>query len=445
MSVLGACLLGDRGAIERAIQALTPEDFYRDVHAHIFRTMEEMAARDEPVDPVTLKDALMARGLLGQVGGVGFLLQLGEIEFTTANVEYYAAIVKRKARLRRLAESAALLYREAMSDPEEADALLEEAERQMMAIRETGGAGSAKDFRQLAPEAIDVIEARGKRDGGITGLETPFDALNWYTGGLQDGNFIVLAARPSVGKTALACDLVRHAVRRGNSVLMFALEMSAEEMTLRLLGAESAIDGHAVRTGQLSDADWPRLTEGMERLWDGRLLIDDTTSATPMYLRSVARRRKAECGLSLIVVDYLQLMDGGNERRSENRNLEISYISRSLKLMAKEFQVPLIALSQLSRAVERRENKRPMLSDLRDSGSLEQDADIVMMLHRENYQAEPTGETAEAPGQDPAAPEPAELIIRKQRNGPTGTVNLHFHGKYARFAGVATDRELGAF
>lgn len=438
-AVLGAMMLGD-GAADVGLELLTRNDFYRDVHAHIFDGMEALRVRSEPVDAVTLKDELHRTGILERIGGIAYLIQLGDAEFTTANLAHYARIVREKATLRRLIAVCGSLATLAYAE-EETAALLERAEREMFALRPRDANPTRRPLQELLSAELSDIEARGKaQNGGITGLPTGFPCIDRKLSGLQRGDFLLLAARPSVGKSALASCIAANVTKGGGTTLFFSLEMSGPEITQRILTAESRVDSHAVRTGQLDERGWEWLLSGVQRLWDGHCFIDDNTQITPGYLRSECRRVRAEHGLDLVVIDYLQLMNGGGDGRAgENRNAELSQISRSLKLLAKEFDVPVLALSQLSRAVEKRENKRPLLSDLRDSGSLEQDADVVMFLHREGYAGDKPDESGSS---NPARPDPTELIIRKHRKGPTGTVNLLFLPQFARFENAAIVAEV---
>ncbi|MES2461808.1 MAG: replicative DNA helicase, partial [Armatimonadota bacterium] len=308
-------------------------------------------------------------------------------------------------------------------------------------LRPKDGEETNHRLKMLMEPELDAIQARGQQSGSITGLETGFSSLDWMLSGMQPADFLLLAARPSLGKTALATAIAANVTKKGKTTQFFSLEMSRSQVVQRMLTAEGRVDSHRVRTGQLEHEDWEKLVAGSNRLWDGECLIDDNSLITPAYMRSVCRRTKAKHGLDLVIVDYLQLMNGGagDGKPGENRNAELSDISRSLKLLGKEFGVPVFALSQLSRNVEKRENKRPMLSDLRDSGSLEQDADVVMFLYRESYQAD--GGTAADP-EAAMKPDETEVIIRKQRMGPTGTVKLGFVPAYARFEELADEEEI---
>ncbi len=447
MAVLGAMMLGGRASVERAVSLLMRADFYRDAHAHIYDAMTMLAGKGEPVDIVTLKDELQRRGVLDGIGGVGYLMQLDDIAFTIANLEHYAKIVSDKATLRRMIDAASEIATAAFAEADDADALIEQAEARFLAIRPQRGKDTARSLKQRAHDEMEAIEQRGrhrKESGGSTnnagrailGIPTGFHGLDWYLSGLKRANFILLAARPSVGKTALAACIAANVTRAGHAVALFTLEMSGQEMAQRILTAEGRVDSHSVSTGQMEPEDWKKILAGADRLCRGECIIDDNTTVTPAYLRAKLRRIQAEHGLDLVVIDYIGLMSSGGSgsgRRNETRNEELSQISRSLKLIAKEFDVPVLALAQLNRGVEQRTDKRPLLSDLRDSGSLEQDADAVMFLHRDSYQSDDAG------ARDNYQIDPTEVIIRKQRNGPTGTLQLGFTPAYARFENLVNE------
>jgi replicative DNA helicase len=451
MAVLGAMLLGDRGALERATEILTRDDFYRDTHAHIFDGMVALAEKDEPVDPVTLKDELQRKGILEQIGGVGYLLQLGEIEFTTANIVYYARIVQEKAVLRRLIEAASQIAGLAYGEVEEVSEMVDRAERTIFEVARRRDSQGFTPLRPLLNDAFEKIDTLYHDRGITTGVDTGFSDINYMTSGLQDGDLIILAARPSMGKTSLAMGIGQNAcLRAGKSVAVFSLEMSKESLVQRLICSEARVDAHRMRTGFLQDDDWERISGAVQRLWDANLFIDDSTDMSHLEMRAKCRRLRAEHGLDLVIVDYLQLMRGTG-RGDSNRNEEITQIARGLKSLARELKVPVIALSQLSRAVERREDKRPMLSDLRESGSIEAEADIVSFIYRPAYyerkqmMSQDAEEKKEEEQQSDYEGEEAEVIIAKQRNGPTGTVKLAFIPKYARFDNLAEHREDSPF
>ena len=455
MAVLGALMLGDRGAVERVLELLTRDDFYRDVHAHLFDGMVSLAEKDEPIDIVTLKDELQRRGVLEGVGGVSYLMQLGDIQFTTANVTYYATIVQEKAVLRRLIDAASQIAGLAYAAEEEVGELVDKAERTVFEVARRRNSQSFAPLRPLLSEAFDKISESYHERGMVSGVDTGFDQLNYITSGLQDGDLIIVAARPSMGKTSLCLGIGQNAcLRAGKSVAVFSLEMSKEQLVQRMICSEARIDAHKLRTGYLDDPDWTKLADAVNRLWDANLFIDDTTDLSSLEMRAKCRRLRAEHGLDLVIVDYLQLMRG-HGKGDGNRNEEITSIARGLKSLAREMRVPVIALSQLSRAVERREDKRPMLSDLRESGAIEAEADVVAFIYRPAYYERKeaisqedderkdkmieSGETGAYAGEE------AELIVAKQRNGPTGTVKLAFLPKFARFDNLEIGREESPF
>lgn len=450
MSVLGALLLGDRTAVERATETLQREDFYRDAHGRIYEAMISLTERDEPVDIVTLKDELDKRGILDAVGGIGYLIQLGEFVPTTANVVYYAEIVAKKAVLRRLIEAAGEIAGLAYSQSEEVDQLTDLSERLIFNVARRRRTQGFTPLKPLLSDVFDRIDTLYHERGVTTGIDTGFNDLNYITSGFQPGDLIIIAARPSMGKTALTLNIGQNAALRSEkSVAVFSLEMSKESLVQRMICSEARVDAHRLRTGFLTEEDWSRLAQAVDRLWNARLFIDDTTDVSALEMRAKCRRLRAEYGLDMVIVDYLQLMRGSNKNGGfDNRNNEITEIARGLKNLARELEVPVIALSQLSRAVEKREDKRPMLSDLRDSGSIEAEADVVGFIYRPSYYAskEAISQDAEekadqARGDGEYQGEEAEVIIAKQRNGPTGTVKLAFLPKFARFDNLAQNRE----
>ncbi|MEI6431323.1 MAG: replicative DNA helicase [bacterium] len=456
MAVLGAMMLGDRTGVERALEMLTKDDFYRDAHSHIFDAMANLNAKSEPIDLITLKDELQSRGILQQVGDVAYLMQLGEIEFTTANLNFYARIVQEKGALRRLIDACSQIAGDAYSEPEEVSDLMEQAERLILDVARQKDAKGFAALRPLLNQIFDKVDhLYNEKGAGVTGIDTGFVDLNMMTSGLQGGDLFILAARPAMGKTSLAMGIGQNAALIGKTVAVFSLEMSKEQLVQRMICSEARVDAHRVRTGFLREDDWSRLAEAVQRLWDCNLFIDDSTDMTALEMRAKCRRLHAEHGLDLVVVDYLQLMRGGG-RSESNRNEEITTIARGLKSLAREMNVPVIALSQLSRAVERREDKRPMLSDLRESGSIEAEADLVTFIYRPAYYERK--ETVSADNNDGddnqnqgggndefGGGEEAEVIIAKHRNGPVGTVKLAFLPKYARFDNLAEFREDNPF
>lgn len=450
-SVLGAMII-DRSAVERALEILKPDDFYREAHQRVFEAMWDLAERSEPVDLVTLSDALRVRQQLDQVGGVSYLATLADIVPTTANVEYYAKIVEEKAILRRLIEASSRITGWAYDQPDEVTNIVDRAEQEIFKVGQRRMGSFFYPIKSLVADGWDAIEAAYEDQSDVTGVDTGFDKLNFMTSGLQPSDFIIVAARPSMGKTAFSLGMAVNAAKAQNqAVAVFSLEMSKEQLTMRMITSEARVNAHRLRTGYLRDGDWSKIADAVARLSDLKVFIDDSSDITPMQMRAKCRRLAAEHKLGLIVIDYLQLIHGGG--RDENRNQEITTIARSLKAMAKELNVPVIALSQLSRAVERREDKRPMLSDLRESGSIEAEADVVMFLYRDAYykrKEEMAGKSLAEIGHDKQEErrvpgeeqnEVTEIIISKHRNGPVGTVKLSFIAEFARFENLAEHEE----
>ena len=425
-AVLGAMLLKE-GAVTIVAEMLSPEDFYRETHRLVYEAMLEIKERSEPVDIVTLTEQLRKSGNLAKIGGIPAITLIANSVPTAANVQYHAQIVWEKAQLRKLIHTATEIVGTAYEEADPVDTIMDNAERRILGL--SGGKGG-KDFtgiKDILLETLIQLEKRYENKGSITGLPTGFRDLDQLTAGLQKSDLILVAARPSMGKTAFTLNIAAHVVLRAKEpVAFFSLEMSKEQLVQRMLCAEGRIDSQRLRVGDLDEEDWGHLIETASRLSAAPLYIDDTPGITAMDLRSKARRLKAEKGLSLIVIDYLQLMQGRTSKSGDNRQQEISEISRSLKALARELDVPVIALSQLSRSVEARQVKRPMLSDLRESGSLEQDADIVMFLYREDYY-DPETENKNI----------TEVIIAKHRNGPVDTVDLTFLKQFTKFGDLS--------
>lgn len=427
MAVLGAMMLGEASTADDALTLLSPADFYREVHGEIFAAMRGLRDKREPVDAVTLQAELSRRKIYEQCGGVAYLMTLGDFTPTTANLPHYAALVKDASLKRQLQAFCMSAYRRVHTEPDTPAAeLLEDAEQAVLALRPVEGQKSARFLREWMAEETTAIEERGFNAGALTGLSTGFFGLDHMLAGLQPSDLLILAARPSVGKTALAVDIMRSVVKSGAAVFFASLEMSGNQQAQRTLAAEGRVDANALRTGRMSEEDWRAITAAQERLHDGICIVDDDANQTPGSLGAACRRMKQKHALDLVIVDYLQLMNGGGGRRYENRNVEVSYISRSLKLLAKELGAPVLALSQLSRDIDKRADPRPQLSDLRDSGSLEQDADVVMFLHRELTEQEEKDLPKDAPV-------PTIVSVRKQRMGPTGDVKLGFVRRFARY------------
>ena len=419
-AVLGAVLLNAE-AIHQAVDFIRETDFFRDAHRRIFARMLDLMERGQAIDFITIKDELGRTGDLDQVGGPAYIASLVDGLPHGVNIADYARIVKEKASLRSLIQSANRVLTSAYQAEEDAEAIVDEAEREIFAIAEGTIHKGFVSMRELAHASFAVVEQAHARKQLVTGVPTGFLELDEILAGLQPSDLVIVAARPAMGKTSLVLNIAEHVGTKANmTVGFFSLEMSKEQLFLRLLMSEAGIDGHRLRTGFLGERDFPKLTQAMETLSRARIFIDDSAAIGVLEMRAKARRLKAEHGLDLIVVDYIQLMQGRG--RFENRVTEVASISRALKGLAKELSVPVVALSQLSRAPENRPNKRPQLSDLRESGALEQDADVVLMIYREDMY-EPTEENQGV----------AELIVAKQRNGPTGTVRLAFIREFTRF------------
>jgi len=427
--VLGAILI-DNPSFNQAAEVIDAADFFRDAHRRIFEKMVGLSERNQPIDPVTLKDELTRSGELDEVGGPAYVASLTDGVPRSANVEYYARIVKEKSTLRRLIQSATEVLTRAYDAEEEADNLLDEAERSIFQIAEHRLRSGFVPLSQLVNTGYELIEKLQEHKGLVTGVPSGFVDLDEMTSGFQKSDLVIVAARPSMGKTSLVLNIALHcATEAAKTVGIFSLEMSKEQLFMRMLTSEARVDAHRFRGGFLGEQDYDRLVAAFARLHDAKVYIDDTPSAGILEMRAKARRLKMEHGLDMIIIDYLQLMQGRG--RFENRQQELASISRSLKILAKELQVPILALSQLSRAPESRSDHRPQLSDLRESGALEQDADVVLFIFREDMYAV-EGERA------PESDGTAELIIGKQRNGPVGTVRLAFLKQYTRFENLAS-------
>lgn len=428
-AVLGAILLEGRETLPRVIELLRASDFYTEAHRTIFETMLRLFDRGEPVDLITLSEELRRAGALEAVGGPAALALLVEHASIAAHLTSYASIVRDMAVLRELIQTSTQIITQAFDAKEDVQTLVDDAERRIFSLAERRLEGSALPVGKILRNTFEYIERLYERKEHVTGVATGFEKLDLETSGLQPSDFIIIAGRPSMGKTAFALNIAQHAgVVLRYKVLVLSLEMSAAQLVQRMLCSEAKVDSQAVRTGHLTAADWHRLTAAAGRLSEAGIFIDDSPGVTVLEARAKARRMKAEHGLDLLVIDYLQLMRG--RASLESRQQEISEISRSLKALAKELNVPVIALSQLSRAVESRATRdfRPQLSDLRESGALEQDADLILFLYRPSVYKEDL---------PPDEANIAEVIIGKQRNGPVGTVKVVFLPQYARFENVA--------
>lgn len=420
-AVLGAMLI-KKEAIAEAIEILRPDDFYRDAHRIVFEAMLELFQKNEPVDIVTVTEQLKKNDLLEKAGGIAFITALDNAVPTAANVAYHAKIVEEKAQLRNLINAATEIAGTAYEDTEDMAEIMDRAEKRILDVASRENTGAFVPIKDIVMGTFQQIENRAKNSGALTGLPSGFIDLDRLTAGFQPSDLILVAARPSMGKTAFTLNIATYvAVHERKPVAFFSLEMSKEQLVQRMLCAEGGIDSQRLRKGELDD-EWPKLVEAADRLSGAPIYIDDTPGITVMELRSKARRLKAEHGLDLVIIDYLQLMQGRGGKSGDNRQQEISEISRSLKALARELSVPVIALSQLSRSVESRQIKRPMLSDLRESGSLEQDADIVMFLYREDYYTEETDKQ-----------NITEVIIAKHRNGPIDKIDLFFQKEFTKF------------
>ena len=425
-SVLGAILVHN-DAFNLAAQVIDSRDFYRDAHRRIFDKMVMLNERNQAIDFVTLKEELGRAGEIDEVGGPAYIASLADGVPRATNVEYYARIVKEKATLRNLIFAANKILTNAYEADQESDLILDEAESSIFSVADDRLKAGFVPMRQLVHESFPKIEQLFEQKRLITGVPTGFVDLDEMTRGLQGGDLVIVAARPSMGKTSLVLNIAQHvAIQPDHTVGFFSLEMSKESLFLRLLTSEAQIDSHRLMSGAIGQKDYGRISHALETLSAMRLFIDDTANVGVLEMRAKARRLQSEHRLSLLVVDYIQLMSGRG--RFENRTLELASISRSLKGLAKELSVPIVVLSQLSRAPESRSDHRPQLSDLRESGALEQDADVVVLIYRDDVY-----------NKDPNSPDAgtAELILAKQRNGPTGTVRLAFLREQTRFANLA--------
>lgn len=422
-SVIGSMIM-DREAIAVASEIITGDDFYSKQYAILFETMIELNDEGKPVDLVTLQDRLKEKDVPPEVSSLEFVRELITAVPTSANIKYYAGIVAEKATLRKLIRLNEEIANDCYAGKESLEIILEETEKKLFEVVQKRNTGDYVPIRQIVMNAMDKIERASKNKGAVTGIATGFIDLDYRTAGMQPSDLVLIAARPSMGKTAFVLNIAEHiAFRLNKTVAIFSLEMSKEQLVNRLFSLESKVDSQHIRTGQLSDQEWEKLIESAGIIGRSNLIIDDTPGISIAELRSKCRKYKLEQNLSMIIIDYLQLMSGSG--RSDSRQQEISDISRSLKAIARELSVPVLALSQLSRAVEQRPDHRPMLSDLRESGAIEQDADVVMFLYRDDYY-----------NHDTDRKDIAEVIIAKQRNGPIGTIELAWLPNYTKFANL---------
>ncbi|MFA1714472.1 replicative DNA helicase [Peribacillus frigoritolerans] len=423
-AVLGAIFL-EPSSLTVTSEVLIPEDFYRSSHQKIFNVMLNLNDEGKAVDLITVTEELAATKNLEEVGGVSYLSELAGSVPTAANIEYYARIVEEKSLLRRLIRTATNIAQEGYSREDEVEELLGEAEKTIMEVAQRKNSGAFQNIKDVLVSTYDNIEVLTTRTGDVTGIPTGFAELDRMTAGFQRNDLIIVGARPSVGKTAFALNIAQNvATKTEENVAIFSLEMGAEQLVMRMLCAEGNINAQNLRTGSLTDEDWRKLTMAMGSLSNAGIYIDDTPGVRIGEIRSKCRRLKQEHGLGMILIDYLQLIQGDG-RSGDNRQQEVSEISRSLKALARELKVPVIALSQLSRGVEQRQDKRPMMSDIRESGSIEQDADIVAFLYRDDYY-----------DKESENKNIIEIIIAKQRNGPVGTVSLAFVKEYNKFVNL---------
>ncbi|MBO2537649.1 MULTISPECIES: replicative DNA helicase [Rummeliibacillus] len=431
-SVIGAIFLEPQALIT-ASEILIPEDFYRSAHQKIFQTMLRLSDQGKAIDVITVTEELSSHNELEDVGGISYITEIANAVPTAANVGHYAQIVSEKALLRRLIRVATKIVEDGYTREDEVDTLLSEAESRVMEVANRKNAGDFKHVKDVLVETYANVEHLQNRKGDITGIPTGFRDLDRLTAGFQRGDLIIVAARPSVGKTAFALNVAQAVgTQTDENVAIFSLEMGAEQLVMRMLCAEGNIDAQVLRTGALNSEDWRKLTMATGTLSRAGIYIDDSAGIRVSEIRAKCRRLKQEHGLGMILIDYLQLIQGSG-LAGQNRQQEVSEISRSLKALARELEVPVIALSQLSRGVEQRQDKRPMMSDLRESGSIEQDADIVAFLYREDYYDK---ETEDA--------NTIEIIVAKQRNGPTDTVKLAFKKEFNKFVSVDWTAEAPA-
>jgi replicative DNA helicase len=421
-SVLGGILI-ENEAINRVTEILAPDDFYRDAHRRIFNALMNLTERDEPADLITLTNELRKIDQLDSIGGASYLASLIDLVPTAANIEYYAKIVKEKAVLRKLIQTSTEIITQSYEDRGDVEGFLDEAERAIFEISEKRVKPSFYSIREIVKDSFTIIERLFKKKELVTGVPSGFKELDRMTAGFQPSDLIIIAGRPSMGKTAFCLDVAQYAaIENKIPVAVFSLEMSKEQLVIRMLCSQAHVEGTRLRTGYLTESDWPRLTIAAGNLSEAPVYIDDTAALSVLELRAKARRLKSEYNLGLVIIDYLQLMKG--RTRVESRQQEVSEISRSLKALAKELSIPVIAVSQLSRKIEERTGNRPQLSDLRESGAIEQDADLIIFLYRD----EVYNRSEENPNRGKA-----EVIVGKQRNGPIGKVELAFLDKFTTF------------
>lgn len=422
-SVIGSMIM-DKDAIVTASEIITSDDFYQKQYGILFDAMVELFNEGQPVDLITLQNRLQEKDLPEELSSLEFIRDLITAVPTSANVKYYANIVSEKAVLRRLIKVTEGITNECYLNKEKLEVILEDTEKQIFDVVQNKSSGDFVSIKDIVISSLESIESAAKSKGSVTGIATGFYDLDYKTAGLQPSDLILVAARPSMGKTAFVLNIAEYvAVKSGITTAIFSLEMSKDQLVKRIISMNSKVDSQAIRSGELQDEDWVKLVESARTIGNSGLIIDDTPGISIGELRSKCRKFKLEHNLGLVIIDYLQLMSGS--KKSESRQQEISEISRSLKALAREINAPVIALSQLSRAVEQRPDKRPMLSDLRESGAIEQDADVVMFIYRDDYYNRDSEEAGVS-----------EIIIGKQRNGPTGTVKLAWLSQFTKFANL---------
>ena len=426
-SVLGAVFISPDTIISLADE-LTPDDFYKPANKIVFKTMLSLLEKGEPIDATTMVSALTNQGDISNIGGINYVVELVNSTPTSKNVEHYAKLVKEKATLRKVIADLSDSLSSAYQGDVTINDIIAKTEKSMLDISNQNTGTGFRNVADILDTHMQIVETRSQTDGFVTGLSTGFVGLDKITTGLHEGNLIILAARPAMGKTALALNIAKHvATMERNPAVIFSLEMGAEELIERMLASEGMVPGYHLKTGNLSPDEWRRLVQAQNNLYDAPIFVDDTAGIRISEIRSKARKLAQEMGgLGVIIIDYLQLITGS---KGENRQQVVSEISRELKILAKDLKVPVIALSQLSRAVEQRQDKRPMLADLRESGSIEQDADIVAFLYREAYYQKEQADSQEANNV-------TELILEKNRHGSLGTVKLYFHKEYTKFSSV---------
>ncbi|MFV0344001.1 MAG: replicative DNA helicase [Anaerocolumna sp.] len=422
-SVVGSMIM-DKDAIVAASEVITGDDFYQQRYSVLYEAMIELFNEGKPVDLITLQNKLKEKDVPPELCSLEFIRDLITSVPTSANVRYYANIVKEKSMLRQLIKVTEAITNECYMDKEKLETILEDSEKKMFDVFQKRNTGDFVSIREIVFKSLESIESAARNKGSVTGVATGFYDLDYKTAGLQPSDLILIAARPSMGKTAFVLNIAEYVVLKGNvTTAIFSLEMSKDQLVKRIMAMHSKVNSQSIRTGDLSDEDWLKLVDSARMIGNSNLIIDDTSSISISELRSKCRKFKLEHNLGLVIIDYLQLMTGS--KKNESRQQEISEISRSLKGLARELSVPVVALSQLSRAVEQRPDKRPMLSDLRESGAIEQDADIVMFIYRDDYYNHDSEEAGIS-----------EIIIGKQRNGPTGTVKLAWQSQFTKFANL---------